>query len=176
MEGRVNPGERYGKWTTIRHVGKAGRDVTWECRCDCGTVKVCRANHLRSGGSKQCRRCANDAHTKHGHSPKNGRKTTEANIWTGIIQRCHNSRSPGYKDYGARGVRVCERWRDSFKAFLEDMGERPSGAHSLDRKDNDGDYAPGNCRWATATAQELNKGRRDRRFIDMMNMIEARAL
>src|SRR5215470_3660284 len=70
-------------------------------------------------------------------------------IWYGMIARCHDRRSSSFSRYGGRGIRVCDRWRHDFMAFLSDMGPRPSPAYSLDRVDNDGDYTPDNCRWAT---------------------------
>jgi hypothetical protein len=74
-----------------------------------------------------------------------------------MIQRCTNPQVPGFKDYGERGIKVCERWRKDFRAFLSDMGAKPSPAHSIDRINNDGDYEPSNCRWATATEQARNQ-------------------
>lgn len=85
------------------------------------------------------------------------RATPEYSIWSGMIQRCKNPDHVGYKNYGGRGIRVCDRWLYSFESFIEDVGERPGPEYSLDRIDNDGNYEPGNCRWADRKTQAANK-------------------
>ena len=101
-----------------------------------------------------CRDCssqlAGTANKRHGKS-----ETREYAAWTAMRERCRNPKAHNYRWYGGRGIRVCERW-DSFENFLADMGERPKG-HSIDRKENDGDYEPGNCRWATKSEQSNNR-------------------
>lgn len=91
----------------------------------------------------------------HGDAGKT--RAPEYTAWRQLRARCHNARHPAYSSYGMRGIKVCERWRSSYQNFLEDMGRRPSPAHSIERKDNNGDYTPDNCTWATAEEQQSNK-------------------
>lgn len=151
-------GQHFGKLTVEKQVPrpaaltKAG--TYWLCRCDCGTTLVIRRDSLTGGNAQSCG-CARietlrAVRTTHGMS---GSSTYI--VWCGMIARCENPKEPAYSDYGGRGVTICDRWH-SFEAFFEDMGERP-GSLTLDRIDNAGNYAPGNCRWATRIQQARNK-------------------
>jgi hypothetical protein len=93
---------------------------------------------------------------KHGHACRHPR-SSEYNCWGSMIARCTNPNDPGWKNYGGRGIRVCERWRNSFENFLADMGLKPSPGLSIERVENDGNYEPGNCRWATRKEQRANQ-------------------
>jgi hypothetical protein len=120
------------------------------CRCACGTERKVLVANLFNGRSTSCGHCG--AHSTHGMI-----KSPEYQSWTGMKGRCHNDKNPGYHRYGGRGIKVCKRWRDSFENFLVDVGRRPTPHHTLDRfPDNDGDYKPGNVRWATKLEQSQN--------------------
>jgi hypothetical protein len=153
-------GRQFGKWKVLGPAFKRRGKTFWRCQCACGVVKPVNGRHLRSGESTQCRGCA---HRTHGAT--NGRtRTTEYVIWASMIARCHNEKNRAYARYGGRGIVVCGAWRQSFAAFLKDVGPRPSANHSLDRfPDNDGNYEPGNVRWATSKKQ--NRNRSDNRLL-----------
>lgn len=150
-------GERFGRLTvTGVECGEGAATVT--ASCECGGTWVGRITPLRRGATTSCGCLVTEMlekrNTSHGLS-----NTPEHRTWTAIKNRCYNTRSQDYRLYGAKGIRVCQRWIDSFPDFLEDMGVRPSSGHSIDRINSRGDYEPGNCRWATALVQARNTSR-----------------
>lgn len=148
-------GQTFGRLTVRERVGTRNKKAMWQCVCDCGGTTVTSTGNLRSGMAQSCgclaRERASNYHWRHG-----GCDSREYQTWSSVKQRCLNSLYAGYANYGGRGISVCERWLNSFEAFCEDMGPSPSGEHSIDRIDNDGNYEPGNCRWATKGEQMRN--------------------
>lgn len=150
-------GQVFGRLTALRMAGMDDHGkAMWECSCECGAVKVVCGSHLRNGHTKSCgcfrRDTASADRTEHGMTG-----SPEWRAWNTMKRRCGEAAFQGYQNYGGRGIAVCNEWIDSFESFFAHVGPRPSRGHSIDRVDVNGNYEPGNVRWATREEQNRNR-------------------
>lgn len=154
-------GLRFRFIEVIRHLPPSRTGVAqWLCRCDCGKEIIALAPNLRRGDHKSCG-CRSNQMKREAATIHGGRFLPEYRVWQSMLSRCRSRKRHNSRSYAGKGVSVCSRWARSFASFLVDVGPRPSPLHSLDRFPNgDGDYEPGNVRWATDEEQRANKGNR----------------
>lgn len=157
---KIVEGMKFGRLTVVGSKKKVGGRLVWFCKCVCGKGLNIRDDSLKSGHSKSCGCLSRDvAATRcktHGLS-----EIPEYDAWENMRFRCNKTVHLHYKNYGGRGIKVCDRWQNSFMNFYKDVGPRPSSKHSLDRINNNGNYEPGNVRWTTQVVQVRNS----RKFI-----------
>jgi hypothetical protein len=151
-------GRRFGRWLVESLASAGAEGKKWNCVCDCGNRAILKTGKLTTGWSRSCgclrREITAERFTKHGQA-KAGEHTKTYERWKGMHARCTNKNHKSFKNYGGRGITICERW-NTFENFFADMGEAPDG-FLIDRIDNDGNYEPANCRWADPVASARNR-------------------
>ncbi len=148
-------GQVFSRLTVLKLAEVRHEKRMWECLCECGKTAIVATGDRRAGRTKSC------GNHRTGRQSHGGSDKPEYQSWLGMKARCSNPKHFAYDYYGGRGIDVCDRWKNSFENFLADLGPRPTKDHTLERNDVDGNYDPGNCRWATRLEQ--NKNRRPRK-------------
>ncbi len=159
-------GLRFGRLVVGKHAETNGRRHKWECRCDCGIDTIVAGNNLKSGNTSSCG-CIRSEKSRARRLTHGKRHAPEYITWASMRSRCSKPSNKSFPRYGGRGIRVCKRWA-RFENFIADMGERPSPSYTLDRRNNNSDYKPSNCRWATK--QEQANNRRSNRLVRYRNL------
>ena len=150
-------GQRFGRLTVLERAENKGIHVCWKCRCDCGNEKIVRGCQLKNSNTQSCG-CLQIERTIKAHATHRQTRTRLHRIWTAMKTRCFNPNTKAYKDYGGRGITVCAEWKNNFEAFRDwAMANGYSDNLTIDRINNDGNYCPQNCRWATRAEQNKNK-------------------
>ncbi len=157
----IKSGDKYGRLTIIKevepHIQPSNKTIRkFNCLCECGNETNVLLDNLRNNNTRSCG-CYNKEKSKKQLTTHGLRYHPLYKTWDNMKTRCYNSNYIRYKDWGGRGIKVCDRWLNSFENFLSDMGERPTLKHSIDRIDNNRNYEPSNCRWATPHQQSQNR-------------------
>ena len=160
-------GQKFGRLTAIKYVGKSkGKQTLWECKCDCGNTVTIHQQNLKSGHTYSCG-CYNSEISSKRSYVHGGGGTRLYRIWKDMLARCCKESHRGYKDYGGKGVYVCEEWKDNFVNFRDwSLNNGYSDELSIDRIDSEREYSPANCRWATLIEQANNTSRNLKFTID----------
>jgi len=149
-------GHQYGELTVLKDAGVINKTRRWLCKCSCGNTKEIIHQSLRSGDAKSCGCKQYTKRTKHGHTKK-GKPSKEYSTWIHMKQRCIDTSNPSYDNYGGRGIKICDKWLNSFEEFFKDVGPAPNKNSNIDRINTNGNYEPGNVRWVNKRVSSINR-------------------